>query len=310
MPLSERPLIYIILPVHDRRATTERFARYLVKQAYRDWHLVLIDDGSQDGTADAVRSIIPDVTVLRGPGYWWWGGSLQHGFLWLKQQRPHPKDIVLLINDDTQIEPNFLSNATRKLEPRSLLLAQQYTLSARKLVEVGVNFDWARFTHATTLNAEEINCHPTRGLFMYAKDLIELGGFYPKLLPHYLSDYEFTMRARRKGYALTTDPSVRLFYDERKTGVRSFQDLNFLQRLQLAFSKRYMLNPIYQSNLVLLACPRRLVLLNLARVWKGFFVDLIRRREDSRPDFKEENVAFADDISSVNALPRRLQRPI
>ena len=46
------------------------------------------------------------------------------------------------------------------------------------------------------------------------EDFLDLGSFHTILLPHYLSDYEFTLRASRRGYRLTTDASVRLVKNE------------------------------------------------------------------------------------------------
>ncbi|MEO8935379.1 MAG: glycosyltransferase, partial [Burkholderiaceae bacterium] len=69
--------IYILLPVHSRRALTERFIRCLQAQTYTDFHVVLIDDGSTDGTAEMVAALLPGrLTILTGTGDWWWGGSL------------------------------------------------------------------------------------------------------------------------------------------------------------------------------------------------------------------------------------------
>ncbi|MCK5537931.1 MAG: glycosyltransferase family 2 protein, partial [Bacteroidales bacterium] len=39
-------MIYIILPVHNRKKITEKFIKCLVKQTYQDFKLILVDDGS------------------------------------------------------------------------------------------------------------------------------------------------------------------------------------------------------------------------------------------------------------------------
>jgi GT2 family glycosyltransferase len=275
MPGSEHATIYVLLPVHNRRETTLRFVRMLASQTYSRWHLVLIDDGSNDGSVECVQLICSNLSILRGDGNWWWAGSLHQGYLWLKQHATLTSDVALIINDDVEIEPDFLANAISHLAPRSLLTAQQYTASDRRLVEVGIILDWVRFTHSRTLSEPAVNCQSTRGLFLRVSDLMEIGGFHPKLLPHYQSDYEFTMRARHKGFCLTSHSSVRVFYDEAQTGVDCLGSQPLLGRLRIAFSKRYKLNPIYLSIFVLLACPPRYRMVNIARVWKSFFHDVV-----------------------------------
>ena len=53
---------YILLPVHNRREITQKFIECLKSQTYQNYKLVLIDDGSSDGTAAMVQSQISDLT--------------------------------------------------------------------------------------------------------------------------------------------------------------------------------------------------------------------------------------------------------
>jgi len=68
--LSERPNVWVSLPVHNRRQSTLTFVKQLTSQTYKSWHLLLLDDGSKDGSAEAVQELTSKVTVLRGDGHW------------------------------------------------------------------------------------------------------------------------------------------------------------------------------------------------------------------------------------------------
>ena len=74
-------MIYIFLPVHNRREVTLEFVAILNSQTYQNFKLLLIDDGSSDGTAAAVREQI-DATVITGSGNCWWGGALDLAYDW------------------------------------------------------------------------------------------------------------------------------------------------------------------------------------------------------------------------------------
>jgi GT2 family glycosyltransferase len=270
------PRIQVLLPVHNRRAITERFIRCLVAQTYASWHLILIDDGSSDGTAEMARALVPDLTVLRGDGTWWWAGSLHQGYRWLRRHRAAQNDIVLIINDDTEFDADFFSAAATTLtgKRRTLLLAQLYDLATVELVEVGTHADWRRLTFTGVVDPQAINCFSTRGLFLWLEDMREIGGFHPRILPHYLSDYEYTMRAHAKGFSLLTSPAVNLRYDSWATGIRKLERQPLVPLLKAALSRKSASNPIYWTSFVLLACRARYIPINLLRIWWRFFNEI------------------------------------
>ena len=276
--------IYVLLPVHDRRAITEQFVRCLLEQTDQGFHLVLVDDGSTDGTAESISAMLPTTTVLTGDGSWWWAGSLQHAYRWLAERDLDPHDLVLIANDDTRFDPEFLAGGRAALagRPRAMLLAQLYDHDTGEFIELGVHVNWRRLNFVGVTEPERVNCFSTRGLFMTARDFLALGGFHPRLLPHYMSDYEFTIRANRRGFALVSDPDVRLWLDRTTTGIRKVPKTSVGEYLRSTLSKRSVHNPIWWSTFLLLASPRRFLPRNLFRVWKRFARGLLRARRGSK----------------------------
>jgi GT2 family glycosyltransferase len=270
--------VHVLLPVHNRRRITEAFVGCLRAQTHAPLHLVLIDDGSTDGTAEMVTSCLPEATIVRGNGNGWWAGSLQRGMDTLTRGTARPGDIVLIMNDDTKFAPDFIEKGVAALlaRPRSILLAQLYDARTGKFLESGVHADWRRLQFRPVGNSERPNCFSTRGLFMRFEDMREIGGFRPFLLPHYASDYEYTLRARRKGFVLATSREVRLWSYEDSTGVRDLGGLSLRQFLRVIFSKRSVHNPIYWTSFVFLSCPWRYVPINLVRILLGFLRELRR----------------------------------
>jgi GT2 family glycosyltransferase len=270
--------IYVLAPVHDRRAMTERFIRCLMAQSDQGFHLVIVDDGSRDGTSEMVRSVMPTATIITGTGDWWWAGSLQRARQWLEGQPAEPDDLVLIANDDTTFQPDLLvrARAAMRAHPHSLLLAEAFSSRSGASKGVGMRVDWQTLSLRPTHDPDAIDCLATRGLFLRRDDFLRLGPFHTVLLPHYLSDYEFSIRAARRGLALRADPSVRLVMDEAATGIR-VRDLRSPRAyLRSVLSMRSTENPVYWTTFVMLASPKRYVLQNVVRVWLRFGKGLVR----------------------------------
>lgn len=262
-------MIYIVLPVHNRCEITKQFLLCLEQQSYQDYHLLLIDDGSTDDTPAIDMSRINRHTTIRGDGSWWWAGCLQKGFEWLKQMKISGENTILIINDDVYIESDFLEKGISLLRTsqRTLLLAQSQLTRGAPSFETGIHANMKKFSFEIALDPEKINCLSTRGLFLRWKDFQIIGGFHPMILPHYWSDYEFSMRAHRKGYALITSPSVYLVPMLHDTG-RQSPDYsgNYASFLRSIFSVRTIHHPLYLASFVLLASPLKWRLLNLVKV--------------------------------------------
>jgi glycosyltransferase involved in cell wall biosynthesis len=66
--VSEDPLVSIVMPTWNRLPYVEEAAKSVMAQTYRHWELIIIDDGSTDGTAGRLNALNePRVRVLSSP---------------------------------------------------------------------------------------------------------------------------------------------------------------------------------------------------------------------------------------------------
>jgi len=237
---------------------------------FKNYHLVLIDDGSTDGTEAMVRGVIDvsQLTVIRGDGNLWWAGSLQSGIDWLNNNASN-NDITLFINDDVIFDDNFLNIGLEIINKKknTLLLAKLVDSETQEIKESGVNADLTKLTFTLANNSNEINCLSTRGLFLRVGDIDKIGGFYPKILPHYWSDYEFTIRANKKGFFLYTCDELHLIADETQTGFHTIVENNILLFIRKLFSKRAVPNPVYRTAFIILVSPMKYIPKLILQTW-------------------------------------------
>ena len=59
-------MIYIVIPVFNRWKYTQACIESLNKQTYKDFKIVIVDDGSSDGTSENIYDLYPNVHVIKG----------------------------------------------------------------------------------------------------------------------------------------------------------------------------------------------------------------------------------------------------
>lgn len=105
-----------IVPVRNRRDTTLRFLRSIDALIIpRAVHLdvLVIDDGSTDGTSEAIKSEHPKTVVEQADGTLFWSGAIQHG---LEYFRERGYDHAWLLNDDLELSPACLEHLLAVVE--------------------------------------------------------------------------------------------------------------------------------------------------------------------------------------------------
>lgn len=242
-------MIYVITAVHNRYVITEKFVEQLLNQTYSDIKLILVDDGCTDGTSEMVLKKMPNAVIIKGNGNLWWGGALHEAYKWIKKNAD--KDAYCMFaNDDTEFENDYISKAIDLLNSRekTLLTGCGISRQSGKIVDGAVDFDTLN-TAVKSSNIGNGNCASTRSLFFRVQDFLTIGGFHPILLPHYGSDYEWTIRAHRKyGYSILCDAKVKYLADETTTGDNHYDKMN----RKKVFSKRSVSNPIYKFSFIVL----------------------------------------------------------
>ncbi|NLX67613.1 MAG: glycosyltransferase family 2 protein, partial [Bacteroidales bacterium] len=112
--------VAVLLTCHNRKAKTldclASFYRAVFPSEYT-FDIFLTDDGSTDGTGEALKKLYPQITLIQGSGNLFWAGGMR--MAWESAMRECSYDAFLLLNDDVMLNSDFLLNLM-KTEEHSL----------------------------------------------------------------------------------------------------------------------------------------------------------------------------------------------
>lgn len=74
-----------------------------------DCHIYLVDDGSTDGTSEAIKQTYPQVHIIQGNGNLFWSRGMYTAW---KEAIKGSYDFYLWLNDDVELYPFFLQELT------------------------------------------------------------------------------------------------------------------------------------------------------------------------------------------------------
>lgn len=201
------PSVAWIIPVHNRREITLSCLRRLHRDGVLKWSEVyIVDDGSIDGTAEAVAIEFPHAHVVRGSGDLWWTGSTALG---MRAAMAGGAEILCWLNDDTEPLPGACAHLVACVKETGAVVTGQCLMSPQgPVVYGGLLCRGVVLQLVPVSGAEPIDVDATCGNFVGLPRAVITAIGYPDAarFPHAFGDQDFTLRARRAGFRVVIDP--------------------------------------------------------------------------------------------------------
>ena len=204
--------------------------------------VVVVDNGSTDGSADFVRGHFPQVKLIALDRNLGFGGGSNAGFAAAKNP------IVVLLNSDMRVERSFLAPLLEGFrDPDVFAVSCQIFFSdpAKLREESGLTQGWwedggLRVRHRIDDAVTDLfpcfyggggSCAFDREKFL------ELGGFDEILAPFYLEDTDLGYMAWKRGWKVLYQPRSVVFHEHRGTIGKRFAE----EQIQAVLKKNYLL---------------------------------------------------------------------
>ena len=99
-------MLYVVIPVFNRRQYTRDCLLSLRQQTRNDFRVVVVDDGSTDGTAQMLAEEFPEVEVVPGSGQLFWTAGVNAG---IRRALALHATCVMTMNNDVLALPDFMA---------------------------------------------------------------------------------------------------------------------------------------------------------------------------------------------------------
>jgi hypothetical protein len=201
--------------------------RAVLAQTYHKMEVVVVDNGSTDGSAELVVERFPGVRVL--------ANDRNVGFAVANNQAIESTgtEFVALLNNDAIPDPEWLANLVTAMEEdpevgscaSKILLADRPDVIDSTGIEINtVGIAWGRgggWPETTaSLNAAEYVFGASGGAALYRRTMLsEIGLFDPDFFA-YLEDADLAWRARLAGWLCLYVPSARVYHVHSATAGR------------------------------------------------------------------------------------------
>lgn len=262
----------ILLPVFNNldytRTTLMKLSAHLGEAGPHMLYMVLIDDGSTDGTSQWVSSQYPEVHILKGDGNLWWSGAINMGAAYALDQLK--ADYLVLWNNDIEFQEDYFTNLVRITEEQD----GETVVGSKIFVAGTADVVWSAGGHYNPKTGKiymygnfkkdrdeyrqvrEVDWLTGMGTIVPAAVVRQIGYWDNTNFPQYHGDSDFTYRAKRNGFRIILHPALVLYNHTESSGInhegswkgimKLMTDIRSKSNLKknIAFLKRHATSPL------------------------------------------------------------------
>ena len=199
-------MIDVVVPTFRGAERIATCLRAVTADGSAPFRAIVVDDGSGDGTADAVAGAWPDARVVALPQNAGFPRAANAGL------RAATSDVVVLLNDDVEVRPGFLAAISAPFADPAVGMAAPVLLQrdADELESIGVEADaalagFALHWGASPSRAAELPTDtligPSGGAAAYRRTALEAVGHLDERIVAYHEDLDLAVRLRAAGWA-------------------------------------------------------------------------------------------------------------
>ena len=213
---TARPRVSVIVLNYNGASSIEKCLESILSQSYAPSEIILVDNKSSDGSADAAQQLFPTVRVIRNSENLGFAAGNNVGI------RKSQGDLVLLANNDVVLDREAVSQLVQQASPEvGLIGGAIHYANGKNLWSYGGLFDPFTGMHwhalqgmnAGTQLPEDPQVDYVPGALMLARrSLLDSVGLLDDYFFLYGDDLDLALKARRLGYLVRVTPNALAYH--------------------------------------------------------------------------------------------------
>ncbi len=248
--------IAILIPVHNGIQYTSKCLKGLYniiekeKRAGVQFNIIVIDDGSNDGTREMIELEFPQTILLIGDGSLWWSGCINKGMrfalsqlncnyiLWWNNDISPASDyfinLITILNTDA---PEVAGSKIYYAHEPTMVWSMGGIFDPRSGRKFMVGMDQNDSKKLNTIH--KANWLPGMGTFVHCSVIEKIGILDNNNFPQYHGDSDYTYRAHLAGYDIKVYPQLKIWNDKSNSGLMHRNNIKLLFRTLTDIKSNY-----------------------------------------------------------------------
>jgi GT2 family glycosyltransferase len=204
--MSPDDLVSVVILSWNRQAEIKKTLADLDRQTYTNFEVLVIDQGSSDGTPEAIEKLFPRVRVIRLPGNLGVPGGRNIGVA--KAQG----DIVVFLDNDASLENEGLTKTVEKFKNNPHLGILGFRILDAKTGELDLG-SWVYQKNKIAEAQSEFLTYTYCGAgHAIRKEVFQKAGYYWDELFFSWEEMELSIKAINAGYDILYDPQIVVYH--------------------------------------------------------------------------------------------------